>query len=122
MKKLLFTLLTMNLLLMGCSSTTAKQVSTIQSSSPSEEVSKEWKQTLDAYEAFYDEYVEFMKSYDSSTLDTETIDHYTELLKKFNTYSSELENVDEDSLSKADKEYFIEVNGRIQKKLLEVNN
>lgn len=129
MKKLLFATMALNLLLTGCSSSSAATSQTVSTpaiavktseSLLEDAVSPEWKKTMDAYEDFFDEYVEFMKTYDASTLDSELITKYTELMQKFNEYSAELNDVEEGSLSKADYAYYIDVNSRIQKKLLEV--
>lgn len=125
MKKQLFITMALCLILTGCSSNKTTATLEATSSTPTiaeDTVSTEWKETMDSYEAFYDEYVEFMKSYDPNNLNSELISKYSELLQKYNEMSSAYEKIDEDSLSYADKAYFIEVNSKIQKKLLELTD
>lgn len=84
-------------------------------------VSKEVKEFWDAYEAFVDEYVAFMKSYMKNPYDLS-------LLTKLSGYMSKLEELekkadaytDSSSNSDADLAYSLEVYGRIMQKLASV--
>ena len=75
---------------------------------------------MDSYEAFFDEYIDFMKKYKENPSDLSLISEYTEYLSKYSDYMSKLSAVDTDSLSAADLAYYTEVNARITKKLAEV--
>ena len=95
-----------------------KQESEVKNNS--NQVSADFKATMDSYEAFFDEYVDFMKKYSESDDVTTLFADYTEYMTKYADYIQKLESVDEDSLSDADLAYYLEVQNRINKKLLEV--
>ena len=82
-------------------------------------VSKEFKKTMDKYEDFIDEYVKFMKSYQDSDDVMGMLNDYTEYMSKYQEVMDGLNSIDEDELSDADLAYYLEVNSRISKKLLE---
>ena len=79
-------------------------------------VTPEFKESMDAYAAFYDEYLEFMKSYMSNPLGM--MDQYTEFLEKIDKFDKEMEDVDETKLSLADDLYYLKVTLDVEKKLL----
>ena len=83
-------------------------------------VTPSFKEMMDSYEAFFDEYIDFMKKYKENPNDLSLISEYTEYLSKYSDYMSKLSAVDTDSLSAADLAYYTEVNARITKKLAEV--
>ena len=83
-------------------------------------VTPSFKEMMDSYEAFFDEYIDFMKKYKENPSDLSLISEYTEYLSKYSDYMSKLSAVDTDSLSAADLAYYTEVNARITKKLAEV--
>lgn len=81
-------------------------------------VSPDFKKTMDEYEAFFDSYVDFMKSYDIN--DPTMMTKYADFMSKYATTMSDLEKIDEESLSTADYAYYAEVMARINSKLLTV--
>lgn len=83
-------------------------------------VTPSFKEMMDSYEAFFDEYIDFMKKYKDNPSDLSLLSEYTEYLSKYSDYMSKLSDVDTDSLSSADLAYYTEVNARITKKLAEV--
>lgn len=90
----------------------------------SDEVTPEFKKVMDDYEAFYDEYCDFMKKYLAGDSDDTfgMLADYTKMLTKLQEMNESLENMDTSEMSKADQQYYIDVNARIQKKLLDVMN
>lgn len=86
----------------------------------SDTVTPSFKEMMDSYEAFFDEYIDFMKNYKENPSDLSLLSEYTEYLSKYSDYMSKLSAVDTDSLSAADLAYYTEVNARITKKLAEV--
>lgn len=85
------------------------------SSSSASGVSPDFKASMDEYEQFFDQYVEFMNSYDSSS--PEMLLEYGELMTQYSETMDALDAIDENSLSDADLAYFNEVMGRINQKL-----
>ena len=87
----------------------------------STQVSADFKATMDSYEAFFDEYIDFMKKYSESDDVTALLADYTDYMTKYADYMQKLGEIDEESLSDADLAYYLEVQTRINKKLLEVS-
>lgn len=86
------------------------------------EVDLKFKETMDSYEAFFDEYVEFMKKYSESNDVMSMLTDYTDYLSKYADVMKKLNSIDESKLSAADAAYYTEVSARISKKLLEVTS
>lgn len=80
----------------------------------------DFRAAMDSYEAFFDEYVAFMKSYEESSDPTSMLADYLTLMTQYTETMQALESIDEDELSDADALYYAEVSLRISQKLLEV--
>lgn len=83
-------------------------------------VTPEFKELMDNYEAFFDEYVAFMKKYNDSTDQAAMMADMSDYMSKYSDMMSKLEAVDDSELSAADSAYYLEVSGRIMKKLAEI--
>lgn len=83
-------------------------------------VSPDFKESMDAYEAFHDEYIAFMEKYnDDSRSSQDKIDDYYEYMDKYYDYMDQIGAIDPDSLSEADLIYYQIVTMRVSKKLME---
>ena len=83
-------------------------------------VTPEFKKTMDDYEAFFDEYVEFTKHMDSNNSPGAALD-YIQMLDKYNKSMKELDEIKEKDMTKADYAYYLDTMNRINKKLLDVS-
>ena len=83
-------------------------------------VTPDFKEAMDSYEKFFDDYVEFMKKYAESDNPVGLMADYTEFMSKYTDTMKKLDDIDENELSEADANYYIEVMGRINSKLAEV--
>lgn len=85
-------------------------------------VTPEFKQLMDNYEAFFDEYISFMERLgnDSDSDDLSALGDYFSMLEKEAKMLEEMEAIDEKELSAADDAYYIEVTARIYQKLMKV--
>ncbi len=92
-----------------------------QSSADDGAVSPDLKEALDSYEAFMDEYVEFMERYADSDDTTSMLNDYLSYLQKYSELMAKIEAIDANSLSAADYAYYIDVTSRVSKKLLEAS-
>lgn len=90
-----------------------------QQSDPAQ-VSADFKATMDSYEQFFDQYVEFMKKYKDSGDSVSMLADYTKMMEQYSDTMNKLNAVDQNSLSAADEAYYIEVMGRITQKLASV--
>ncbi len=87
------------------------------------EIRKEFKDAMDSYESFMDEYVAFMKKYkDSNGTDMSLMTDYYSYLNKYTKLCQDFEKWEEDDLNTAEMSYYIDVQARVNKKLLEVTN
>ncbi len=78
----------------------------------------EVKEAIDAYEAFVDEYCEFMKKYsESDGTDLSILSDYFTFMSKLEDYTSKMDDM-EDDLTDAEYWYYIEVLNRCNEKML----
>lgn len=75
------------------------------------------KEAIDSYEAFVDEYCEFMKNYDPS--DINSLTKYTDLINKEIEMSKEFKDIENMKLTTAEALYYSEVSLRCSKKMME---
>ena len=76
---------------------------------------------MDEYEKFIDKYVKFMKKYEEEGRPLSMLSEYTELMTQYTEFAETMAAYNGDNLSAADYAYYIEVMGRVSKKLLELN-
>ncbi len=82
----------------------------------------EFKEAMDSYEEFMDEYCEFMEKYkDSDGTDIGMLADYTEYLSKYTEFVDSFDDWDEDEMNDAELAYYLDVQNRVNKKLLEVD-
>lgn len=80
----------------------------------------EFKEAMDAYEAFYDEYCEFMEEYKKNPSDMTLLPKYTEMLEKVAEMNEAFETWDEDELSDAELKYYLDVTNRVMEKMVDI--
>ena len=92
----------------------------INSTKSADGVTPVFKEAMDSYEAFFDEYIAFMSKYVESDDTTSMLADYTKYLTQYADTMSKMDAMNESELSAADSAYYIEVQTRITQKLLEV--
>lgn len=80
----------------------------------------EFKEAMDAYEAFYDEYCDFMKEYKENPSDLTLLLKYGEMLTKVAEMDEAFEKWDEEDLNDVELKYYLEVNNRVMQKMIDV--
>lgn len=81
----------------------------------------EFKEFMDSYETFYDEYIAFMVKYnsaDSSDMLGMMTD-YMIYLEKYSEFTEKLDAIDESELTDAEALYYAEVTMRVSQKMLQ---
>jgi len=86
----------------------------------SDEVTPDFKETMDDYEAFMNDYVDFMKKYENSDDTASMLVDYGKMMTKYAEFSEKIDAIDEDELSDADYAYYMKVTGRVTEKLAEL--
>lgn len=82
--------------------------------------SSSFRQTMDAYEAFINEYVDFMISYQNSDNVVSLLTQYADMMSRYAEMREQVESIDEDSLNADDLAYYLEVMGRVNARLAEI--
>ena len=81
---------------------------------------KDFKDAMDSYEAFMDEYVAFMKKYSDNPSDVGLLADYTKYMSKYADMVEKFDKWESEDLNDAELTYYIDVQARVSKKLLEV--
>ena len=81
----------------------------------------EFKEMMDSYEAFMDEYVDFMKHMSDDPTDLEVLSEYADIMMKYAEWGKKIEDLDESEMSDEEAAYYAEVTLRVSQKLLEVS-
>ena len=76
---------------------------------------------MDSYEAFFDEYAEFMQKFSQSSSSTELLMDYSNYMTKYADAMDKLQKMNSENLTIEEQKYYIEVMARIEKKLLEAS-
>ena len=83
-------------------------------------VRPEFKEAMDSYEAFYDEYCDIIKKYTENPTDMELLTSYTDMLTRAAEMTEKFEAWEDNEMNDAELKYYLDVNNRVTKKLLEV--
>lgn len=92
--------------------------STSSSDSSAGDVTPEFKESMDSYEAFMNEYIEFIQEYQESGYSASMLSDYTSIMAEYAEFALKLSEVKEDELSEADLQYYLEVTSRVEEKAL----
>lgn len=82
----------------------------------------DFKAAMDSYENFMDEYVVFMKKYKANPSDLSLLKDYADYMSKYTDFVEDFENWEDEEMNAAETSYYIDVQARVSKKLLEVTN
>lgn len=79
----------------------------------------EFKKSMESYEAFFDEYIEFMNAFKQDSTSLSMLTKYAEFMTKYEKAMSEMDKIDESELTDAEDKLFLETQLRINNKLAE---
>lgn len=80
----------------------------------------DFKAAMDSYEKFMDEYVAFMKKYSANPTDMSLLADYADYMSKYADFVEDFEKWEDEEMNAAETAYYIDVQARVSKKLLEV--
>lgn len=92
-----------------------------QTEQPSTTADDDFKATMDSYEAFFDEWIEFMTTYNAEGNPLSMLADYTQMMAQYTETMSKMDAIDETTLTPEQQQYFLEVQGRINEKILSAN-
>lgn len=81
----------------------------------------DFKKAMDSYEAFMDEYIYFMKKYKDNPTDSQILSSYKNYMEKYAQAVRDFENWNSNTINTTETNYYLEVQTRINKKLIEIN-
>ncbi len=90
------------------------------SESNKDTIRSDFKKAMDSYEEFIDEYVAFMKKYANNPTDLSLLADYSDYMSKYSDFVEDFEKWESEDLNSAELAYYIDVQARVSKKLLEV--
>ena len=83
---------------------------------------KDFKEAMDSYEEFMDQYVAFMKKYSANPNDVGLLTDYANYMSKYADMCDKFNKWESENMNDAETAYYIDVQARVSKKLLEVAN
>lgn len=81
----------------------------------------EFKEAMDSYEAFYDEYCDIIKKYTDNPSDMKLFADYTEMLTKAAEMTEKFDAWENNDMNNAEIKYYLEVNNRVIQKVLDAS-
>lgn len=94
------------------------EVSATATDTSSDGVSAEFKEAMDSYEKFFDDYVDIMQKMADNPSDSTILAEYTEFMGKYTDTMTKFEAIEDSDMNDAETAYYIEVQTRINQKLL----
>ncbi len=80
-------------------------------------VTPSFKEAMDSYEAFFNDYIDFFKRYSEADNPLLMVSDYVKFMSQYTEMIEKMEAMDDDELSVADAAYYLEVTARIYKRL-----
>ena len=80
----------------------------------------DFKQAMDSYEAFMNEYINFMKKYKANPSDMTILKDYSNYMSKYADWVNKFDKWESEDLNTEELKYYIDVQTRINKKLTEI--
>ena len=90
------------------------------STSASDEIDSDFKAAMDEYEEFMNDYVDFMKKYKANPSDLGLLSEYADFMSDYADYVESFDDWEDEDLNSAELAYYLDVQTRVNKKLLEV--
>ena len=84
------------------------------------ELRGDFKEAMDSYEDFMNDYADFMKKYKSNPSDVSLLADYTKYMSKYADMVEKFDKWESEDLNDAELAYYIDVQARVSKKLLDV--
>lgn len=91
-------------------------------SADSNGIRPEVKEFLDSYESFMNEYADFMEKYNESDDVASMMKDYTTYMTKYADFTQKYEDLGDDDLNDEELKYYVDVQSRVTKRLIDVAN
>lgn len=80
----------------------------------------EFREAMDSYEAFYDEYCDLLAQYSKNPTDLSLLSKYSAMLGKAEEMDKKFEAWDEGEMSNEELKYYLDVMNRVQKRMVDM--
>ena len=80
----------------------------------------EFKESMDSFESFIDDYCAFMKKYEEDPTDISLLSDYLEFMADYESMMEQIDSWSEADLNETELNYYLEVSTRVAEKMLEV--
>lgn len=80
----------------------------------------EFKEAMDAYEAFYDEYCDILQKYYNNPSDMALLVEYSNLMAKAVEMDEAFTKWESEDMSNEELKYYLEVNNRVMQKMVDI--
>ncbi len=97
--------------------TTVKTEATTKAAKKPTGIRPEFKKAMDDYEAFFDEYIDFMETYSKSDNPVALMAKYAEYMARYSEMMQSMDELGDEDMSDAETAYYLEVTTRINTKL-----
>ena len=97
------------------------QPTTTEKDASADGMRPEFKEAMDSYETFMTDYVDFMKKFEENPSDLSILADYADYMSKYTDFVDDFEAWDDEDMNNAEMAYYIDVQARVSKKLLEVS-
>ncbi|MBQ4066140.1 MAG: hypothetical protein IJD22_00720 [Clostridia bacterium] len=94
----------------------------VTDNSSDDAVDPAFKATMDSYEKFFKNYLDFLNQYEDNPADLSLISKYTDYMNQYIDTLSKLEAIDESTLGTAELAYYTEAMVRINAMLVNIGN
>lgn len=110
--------------LTGCGNSNNEEGNSVKNdSNQTYKIDEDFKRAMDSYEKFIDEYVDILKKYQNSNgTDMSILSDYLNYVSKYADYVEDFEKWESKDLNAEELKYYIDVQARVTKKLLEISN
>ncbi len=99
---------------------TEDEVSEEETEEVSTGLSSDFKEAMDSYEEFMSDYVDFMKKYQDNPTDMSLLSDYSDFISEYAEITEEFSDWEDEDLNTEELAYYLDVQTRVNKKLLEV--
>lgn len=101
------------------------EIATEESSSSESEIGADgmrtdFKEAMDSYESFMNEYCDFMAKYNANPSDPSLITDYATYMTKYAVFAEKFEKWDSEEMNDAETAYYLQVQARVAARLAEV--
>ena len=97
-----------------------EEASSEDSGTIDEELNSDFKTAMDKYEDFMDDYISFMKKYKANPSDLSLLADYSKYMSDYATFVAEFNGWENKDLNASELAYYVEVQTRVSKKLIDV--